>query len=79
MDKIDKLIVRILTESSVPINLERLKKEFWNKLKEEDVLKLDKNGIGARITQLYLTGMIDKREGGKGYFPTCRGTSLVQD
>ena len=74
MDKYDYLILEIIREhkekSVEPIKLINLEKEFWRMIERDQSLTIGDARIGERITQLFLEGYIQLKE---GYSLTKRG------
>lgn len=74
MDKYDYLILEIIREhkerSSEPIKLIYLEKEFWRIIERDQSLTIGDARIGERITQLFLEGYIQLKD---GYSLTKRG------
>lgn len=76
MDRYDNLILEIIqkhkNESATreKIRLRNLEKSFWKQIESDSDLTLGQGRIGERITNLYLKGMIENKD---GYMLTRKG------
>lgn len=69
MDRYDNLILEIIQkhkdESSTreKIRLRNLERNFWKQIESDSDLTLGQGRIGERITNLYLEGLIENKDG----------------
>lgn len=69
MDKYDSLILEIIqshkTESTdkEKIRLRKLEKTFWHQIETDQDLSIGQGRIGERITNLYIKGLIENKNG----------------
>lgn len=69
MDKYDSLILEIIqshkTESTdkEKIRLRKLEKTFWQQIETDQDLSIGQGRIGERITNLYIKGLIENKNG----------------
>lgn len=69
MDKYDSLILEIIqshkTESTDKerIRLRKLEKTFWQQIETDQELSIGQGRIGERITNLYIKGLIENKNG----------------
>lgn len=69
MDRYDSLILEIIqqfkeeNETREKIRLRNLEKTFWKTIESDSDLTLGQGKIGERITNLYLSGMIENKNG----------------
>jgi hypothetical protein len=69
MDRYDNLILEIIKkhkEESIDrkkIGLRALEKTFWKRVESHSDLSLGQGRIGERITNLYLKGLIENKNG----------------
>ncbi len=69
MDKYDSLILEIIqshkTESTdkEKIRLRKLEKTFWHQIETDQELSIGQGRIGERITNLYINGLIENKNG----------------
>jgi len=76
MDRYDNLILEIIQkhreESATreKIRLRNLERNFWKQIESDSDLTLGQGRIGERITNLYLDGMIENKD---GYVLTRKG------
>lgn len=69
------MILRTIQENG-EMELENLKKAFWDKLTEDEVYNVN---IGERITSLYLSELIRKSPSYGGYVLTRKGKKTLTD
>jgi len=76
MDRYDNLILEIIQkhrqESATreKIRLRNLERNFWRQIESDNDLTLGQGKIGERITNLYLDGLIENKD---GYVLTRKG------
>ena len=67
LDKYDYMILDIVQshkiEFNVNIRLAALERSFWKRIEADTDLNVGKARIGERITNLYLDGMVQNRNG----------------
>ncbi len=67
MDKYDYLILDIIQEHKQSqhgsINLASLEHTFWKRIEKDDSLSIGDARVGERITNLFLKGMIQIKDG----------------
>lgn len=76
MDRYDSLILQIIQTFKLEhanrekIKLNKLEKSFWKEIESDNELSLGQSRIGERITNLYLKGYIENKD---GYMLTRKG------
>jgi hypothetical protein len=81
MDKYDSLILEIIQEhrskaaDKSKIRLRNLESTFWKRVESQDDLSLGQGRVGERITNLYLQGLIENKN---GYGLTRKGRSTLE-
>ncbi len=81
MDRYDNLILEIIKkhkEESIDrekIRLRKLEKTFWKAVETDGELSIGQGRIGERITNLYLSGLIENKN---GYGLTRKGRAQLQ-
>ncbi len=81
MDRYDNLILEIIKkhkEESIDrekIRLRKLEKTFWKAVETDGELSIGQGRIGERITNLYLNGLIENKN---GYGLTRKGRAQLQ-
>ena len=81
MDRYDNLILEIIKkhkEESIDrekIRLRKLEKTFWKAIETDGELSIGQGRIGERITNLYLGGLIENKN---GYGLTRKGRAQLQ-
>lgn len=69
MDRYDNLILEIIQQhreesaTREKIRLRNLERNFWKQIESDSDLTLGQGRIGERITNLYLDGMIENKDG----------------
>jgi|TARA_B100001564_G_scaffold210861_1_gene177425 hypothetical protein len=67
LDKYDHMILDIIhmhkVENQCHIRLAVLERNFWKRIEEDTDLHVGKARIGERITNLYLDGLIQNKDG----------------
>ncbi len=69
MDKYDSLILEIIqthkqeSPERKKIHLRKLEKLFWQEIETDPTLSIGKGRVGARITELYVNGFIENKNG----------------
>jgi hypothetical protein len=69
MDKYDSLILEIIQQhkrkatDKSKIRLRSLETQFWKKVEAQSDLNLGNGRVGERITNLYLKGLIENKDG----------------
>ena len=67
LDKYDHLILDIIQQHKIEnqchIRLAVLERNFWKRIEEDTDLHVGKARIGERITNLYLDGLIQNKDG----------------
>lgn len=69
MDRYDNLILEIIQKHKdestdrEKIRLRSLEKVYWNQIENNGELSIGQGRIGERITNLYLNGMIENKNG----------------
>lgn len=81
MDKYDNLILEIIQDhkkkaaDKSKIRLRNLESTFWKRVESEDDLNLGQGRVGERITNLYLQGLIENKD---GYGLTRKGRTKLE-
>jgi predicted transcriptional regulator len=81
MDKYDSLILEIIQEyrkkatDKSRIRLRHLETAYWKRIEAESDLNLGQGRVGERITNLYLAGLIENKD---GYGLTRKGRSKLE-
>ena len=79
MDKFDNMILDIIQSHKKKyqnhIKLSALEEQFWKRIEQEETLSIGKARIGERITKLYLTGLIQNKQ---GYMLTKKGREQLR-
>lgn len=80
LDKYDHMILDIVAtykkEHSDHIRLAVLERNFWKRIETDDELSVGQARVGERITNLYLDGMLQNRN---GYTLTRKGKEQWQN
>ena len=69
MDRYDSLILEIIQQhkrqatDKSKIRLRNLETQFWKKVESQSDLSLGQGKVGERITNLYLQGLIENKDG----------------
>ena len=69
MDRYDSLILEIIQQhkrqatDKSKIRLRNLETQFWKKVESQSDLSLGLGRVGERITNLYLQGLIENKDG----------------
>lgn len=71
MDRYDSLILEIIqthkeeSKDKEKIRLRKLEKTFWQTVESDQSLSIGHGRIGERITNLYINGLIENKDGYK--------------
>jgi len=80
LDKYDHMILDIVAnykkEHNDHIRLAVLERNFWKRIETDEELSVGQARVGERITNLYLDGMLQNRN---GYTLTRKGKELLQN
>lgn len=81
MDRYDRLILNIIYSNNQMLNhgsrtrLQQVEQAYWKKIEAEKDLSAGSGRIGERITNLYLRGLIENKD---GYKLTRKGRQELQ-